>query len=75
MKSILFVAIAILSVNCTAFAWRSPSSPEQMSLIKNYKTCSIDYDCREDQYCGFVAVDTYLVCKYGARDPWPATRP
>lgn len=76
MKSILFmVAMAALS-GCASLAWKDPSSAEQMNKIKNYKTCSIDYDCREDQHCGFVAVDTVLVCKSGARE-WsaPPTRP
>lgn len=30
-----------------------------------YQTCRADYDCNmdADEYCGFVATDTYPVCR------------
>jgi hypothetical protein len=66
MKSFLFVASLVLIVGCSFFAWKDPSSPEQMNKIRGYKLCQTDWDCRGDQICGFVDVDTYLVCKTGS---------
>lgn len=62
-----YILLFVLCSGCSALAWKDPASAEQMSKIAKYKTCATDYDCRESQHCGFVAVDTYLVCKNGPR--------
>jgi hypothetical protein len=28
-----------------------------------YQTCRSDMDCQDGEYCGFVSIDTYAVCK------------
>ncbi len=65
MKTIACVVLLSL-VGCV----QSASSPSQMSLIKNYQLCSSDTQCRIGEVCGFVAVDSYLVCKPGSHKPF-----
>jgi hypothetical protein len=37
--------------------WAPPTVPA------GYHPCRSDNDCHVGEYCGFVAVDTYAVCK------------
>lgn len=39
------------------------STPTTYTIPKGYRTCFNDGDCGQGQYCGFVGVDTYAVCK------------
>lgn len=58
MKTLLFVILLLVpacAINTTTH-YRVPTG---------YQTCRANYDCNIDtnEYCGFVAVDTYPVCR------------
>ena len=48
---------ALLLVLFVACNWQTPHVPA------GYRTCGNDTQCDDDEYCGFVEVDTYAVCK------------
>ena len=52
MKATVLVALFALACH-----FATPTVPA------GYKACVSDNDCHEGEYCGFVAVDTYAVCK------------
>ena len=58
-----YLLVIIFLTGCSTFAWKDPTSQNQMNLIKNHRTCTTDLDCRDGEMCGFVYVDTVAVCK------------
>lgn len=52
MKAILLIVV-IAICGC-------PQPPHKPA---GYKTCSADWECPKPQFCGFVGVDTYAVCR------------
>ena len=54
MKKALSLLVVTLSLISCATTYTVPVG---------YKTCRKDRDCPVGYYCGFVAVDTYAVCK------------
>jgi hypothetical protein len=63
MKYLIVIGLLWSLVDCN---WRSASSPSQMALISGLRRCQSDVDCNDDDHCGFVAVDTYPVCRPGS---------
>lgn len=59
MKKIILLFLVV----CTIIACHSSSTIYKVP--EGYKPCKSDNDCNIDQgeYCGFVRVDTYAVCK------------
>lgn len=55
--SLLMFVILMISA-CTV-------NSAKYSLPEGYKPCTSDNDCnkRTNEYCGFVGVDTYAVCR------------
>lgn len=51
----LFVAV-VLAPACHP-------NPANYTVPAGYQTCRTSWDCPRGTYCGFVAVDTYAVCK------------
>jgi len=64
MKTFMFVCLMLSG--CSAFAWKDPTSPEQLAKVKNFHRCSADLDCDQaSQHCGFSQIDTVAVCLDG----------
>lgn len=40
-------------------------NPANYTVPSGYRTCKSDLDCHPGEYCGFVGVDTYAVCRQG----------
>lgn len=55
MKFVYSLVIAAIGlINCT-------STPPTMPV--GYQPCSKDQDCARGQYCGFVQINSYAVCR------------
>jgi hypothetical protein len=79
MKKIIVVCLVLVSlIGCAPASYptssppwvKDPSSPSQMSLIKNYQTCGADTECHQGEVCSFVAPDTFAVCVPGNHHPF-----
>jgi hypothetical protein len=55
MKNIILIAIAFM-IGCAS----TVSNP---TVPSGYKACHSDMDCPPGQFCGFMHVDTYAVCR------------
>ena len=61
MKRIISLAIvALLAVSCSAFTYHIKPLPA------GARSCASDYDCSDNQHCGFPDVDTHPQCLPGA---------
>jgi hypothetical protein len=59
MKYILILSILTLMSACHP-------NPANYTVPDGYKPCSTNYECdiENGEYCGFVHVDTYAVCRH-----------
>lgn len=48
----MFVLVGCYDTNTTAY-----------KVPQGYNTCRYDYDCADGEYCTFIQVDTYAVCR------------
>lgn len=60
MKLIGLISGLMLAISLTAAC-----QPITYRVPQGYRTCRNDYDCdkRDGEFCGFVGVDTYAVCR------------
>ena len=54
MKYFFVLICAIAAYGCVATKYYVP---------EGYKACRNDWDCDPREYCGFVKVDSYAVCR------------
>ncbi len=62
--------VVIISLALTGCAEHSQLGPLEVGpfIPEHPKTCAADPDCRDDEHCGFPAVDTRAICLPGRGD-------
>ena len=58
MKFLGLITIMVIALSCHP-------TPATYTVPTGYKPCTSDLDCNRGghEYCGFVGVDTYAVCR------------
>ena len=59
MKKLMMMCVVMMA--CTGAGVSAPVVGAKNPM--GYKPCSSDMSCDEDEYCGFVGVDTGAVCR------------
>jgi hypothetical protein len=55
-KYLALLVLALTLVSCCPNA-------ANYHVPKGYKTCNSNWDCSRGEYCGFVEIDSYAVCR------------